>query len=570
MRTISRAFIALLICSFLLYLNVPLAFALGGGLLGGSLNFRELGFARAPYPAIAGSSKAGLISSGGADVQEVVWTTDVLISAQQTTPFADNMTGKPGSGKPIINNTDTSKVMGNQIVFNTVDALGAPIIQGNAVRVGQEEALNPGNFRLTVDIGWIGTGIDNTGLTQTIPGANYDKLAKKLIAKRLAKQQSDDVMQDLKCEANGTNTIFSGRKTLDTLGTNDTFQMSLVIGTGGRLRDLGAGPINARKPVFDEKATEDPPPIPRFLHFSTDLAMRPIKNESSYIQAMQLAKPRSDENNLFSGEYSDVDGQILYPWVNVRHGAIGSIGSACQVEALLGTALTGRTTNSGHLPAGVGILDGGGSATKAVATPLRNFFEFWSLFAYKPINGVTRTFNLRGSSIAYGLIIDNTVGGGKVGFFSYTGNTGNQLTGVTFLGSTTTGDYNTTVGAVTWNTGSYLTAADGSGYLGVSDGVFGSGSIMVEANNKGVPVCFGFGLGEMAVVSGYGNVPMKDGSGMKPMANRTQYTGPHNQAFANGMEVCWGTAAFKRPDGVTPNFVLEVFARAMDGIPVIA
>lgn len=563
-----RAFFALLICSVLLYLGAPPAIAgAAGAFTFAFINPFGLGYAGAPYPAIAGSTKSGLIASGGADVQEVLWTSDVLISAAQTTPFADNMTGAPGSGKPIINNRDTARVMGNQIVFNTVDSLGAPMIQGDATRVGNEEGLNPGNFRLTVDVGFVSAAISNTGLTQTVPGANWDKIIKPLIAKRLAKQQSDDVMQDLKVEATSDNTLFS-RGTIDTLSTNDTFQMSLLIGGGSRLRDLGAMPMNASK--VSKTATETPPAIQRYLHFGTDAGMRPIKDESGYQEAMRLAKERGDKNNLFTGEYSDVDGQIIYPWVNVRHGAIGSIGSALQVEALLGTALGGRTANSGNLPVGSGILDGGGSSTKAAATPRRNFFEFWSLFAYTPINGVTRTFNARSSSIAYGVIIDKTVGGGKVGFFSYTGNTGNQLTGVTFLGSTTTGNYNTAVGNVTWNAGAWLTAGDGAGFLGVSDGVFASGSFMMEANSKGVPLAFAFGLGEMAVVSGYGNVPLKDGTGRTaPMAHRLDYSGPYNQAFGTGMEVCWGTAAFKRPDGITPNYVLEIFARAHPSMPVI-
>lgn len=527
----------------------------------------NLSWVGAAYPAIAGSTKAGLISIGGADVQETLWTMKVIQVAAQTMPFSDNMTGPPGSGKPIVVNTDTSKVMGTQVVFNTIDNLGAPIVQGNGVRVGQEEQLKPGDFRLTVDIGWIGIGLDNTARTQTVPGMNYDELSATLTGRRLAKQQTDDVLQDAKAEATAANTYYANRKTINTLKSADTFQTSLLVGGGGMLRDNGAAPINARP--LNPKATEMPPPINKYLFFGTDVGMRPIKTESNYVQAAQFGQDRGEQNPLFSGEYMEWDNMVMYPWVNIRHGGYGSIGSAMQPEALLGTALTGRTTNSGVLPAGSGILDGGGSATAAAVTPLRHYFEFWSLYAYAPINGVTRTVNFQGSSIAYGCIIDKTTG--KWSFFSYTGNTGNTLTGVVVAGASSSGNYSAAaIGGVTYGTAPYTTAGDGAQYLGITEGAVASGSLMIETNSFGVPLCFALGMGEMAMVCGYGNVPIGDGKTLVARANRTSYTAPHAQAFAAGLQVCWGTAAFVRPDGLAPNYGLMVFARQQANCPQIS
>jgi hypothetical protein len=416
-----------------------------------------------------------------------------------------------------------------------------------------------------VDIGWFGVGIDNTGRTQTVIGEDYDELAADLVASRLAKQQSDDVMQDLKAEATATNRFYANNKSINTLKSADNFQTSILIGGGGLLKDIGAYPMNARP--FDAKATEQPPPIPKYLAFGTDVGFRPIKTESNYVQAAQLAVERSSEtNNLFTGDYLNWDNIVMYPWHNVRHGGFGSIGSAMQPEALLGTALTGRTTNSGILPAGSGILDGGGSATNAAVTPLRNYFEFWSLFAYTPINGVARTVNLQGSSIAYGCIIDKTTG--KWTFFSYTGNTGNTLTGVVMAGASSTGNYSASaIGGVTYGTAPYTTTTDYVSYLGITEGAVASGSLMMECNSLGVPLCFSLFMGEMAAVCGYGNVPYNGGRSQVPRARRTNYNAPHDQAFADGMQVCWGTAAFQRPDGVTPNYVLTIFARSQSGCP---
>ncbi len=168
-----------------------------------------------------------------------------------------------------------------------------------------------------------------------------------------------------------------------------------------------------------------------------------------------------------------------------------------------------------------------------------------------------------GSGTRYFAIIDSVTG--KVSFFSFTGNTGPLLTGLTRLGSATTGDYSTIVGSVTWNSGAWTIAADGMGFQGITEGAINSGSLIIETNAKGVPIFRGLGLGEMALVAGYGKLPNG-----KSMASRTNYIAPHGAAFANGIEVSYGAAAFKRPDTLTPNYVLYVGARSQYGMPVVS
>lgn len=527
-------------------------------------NFRFVSSVPSAYPGINAETLANLVTYAGTDVEQVIWELQLIASAAQQNPFADNMTGPEGSGKPIISNTNTSRVSGNQIVFGTLDSLGSPGVQGEAERVGYEEQLKPGNFRLTVDLQWFGTGMTNKARAQSIPGATYPEKSKFLLARRLAKKQSDDVMQTLKCSATAFNTIVVNRKTIDTLGTADTYQTSLVVASGGLLRDIGCMPMDtAPNP---DKPSEKPPRIPHFLSFLTDLGARPIKTEPNYVQAAQLARDRGEDNPLFSGEYLKYDNQIIYAWQNIRHGGWGSIGSALQPEALLGTAILGRATSS-TLPAGSGILDGGGSATAAAIFPLPNYFEFWSLYSYIQSNGTTQLFSPHGSSIAYGAIVNSSTG--KIDFFSYTGNTGGTLTGVVMAGASTAGNYSAAaIGSVTYGTAPWTITTDNAGFPGISDGAYPSGSLMIECNAKGVPLCFGLPMGEMAAVCGYGNVPVDET--LKAMANRTKYTAPHGAAYAYGIEYSWGCAAFQRPDGNTPNYLLNIFARQQQGFPTIA
>lgn len=555
-----RFLIAITACLLAAPLGVVASLAIGAGSL--LINpFTSSLIGMAAYPAISGSTKAQILTLSP-EGEEVLWEKDIIASAAQQSPFADNMTGGPGSGKPLVNYTGTKNVLGTSIVISTVDSLGSPIVQGNGIRVGQEEQVKPGDFLLKTSIGWIGTGIDNTGTSQTVIGASWDALSKKLIARRLAKQQSDDAMVNLKHSAfNGAtpldNVVFPNGKTIDTLSTADTYSYSLVVKSGGTLRDIGAIPMNAAP--NPDSASSEPPVIQRYMQFGTDANMRPIKTDTQYLEAIKFAKERGDTNNLFTGDYSDVDGNIVYPWVTVRHGGYGSIGAAIQPEALLGTAIVAKSTSST-----VTQIDGGGNTTAAAVTPLRNYFEFFSRFTYTPINGVTSSFAPR-ATYGYLLIVDKTAG--LVSFLRYTTNSGNVLTGIKRLGSTSTGDYLTTLGDVTWDAGAFTVAGDNNGYLGVSEGIIASGSKIYEANSKGVPLAFAFGLGEMALVCGYGRVPINNGASFKTMANRTMYTAPHGQAFANGLEVAYGTAAFLRPDGLAPNFTLNVFSRGRDSAP---
>jgi hypothetical protein len=311
------------------------------------------------------------------------------------------------------------------------------------------------------------------------------------------------------------------------------------------------------------------PKIPRYLNFLTDALARPIKTESAYLEGMRWAKDRGEDNNLFTGEYSVYDNVITYPWQNVIHGGYGSVGSALQPEGKLGQAIVAKSTSS-SIPGGAtsltsGGIAGGGSAAAAAINNV-NYWEFFANFPYLPINGQTVTLR---AGTRYFAVIDVVTG--ALSFFSFTTNTAatatttNLLSGITRLGSTITNDYATTVGSVTWNTGAWTTAADGAGYQGVTEGAIAIGSAVYETNSKGVPLCFGFGLGEMAGVCGYGKL-----ANGKTMANKTYYEAPHGQAKASGLEVAHGTAAYVRPDGNSPNYVVFPMARAVPGFPNIA
>lgn len=520
------------------------------------------------------ATKASVIALSP-DGEEIKWEMDIIGSASAQSPFADNMTGRPGSGKPVISYGATKTVAGQSIVISTDDDYGSPGVQGNGVRNGQGEAIKPGDFLLKTSIWWCGGGADNTSLTQTVQGLSWSQRNKIKIARNLARKQSDDAMFALKHGAFTTttpkdNVVLPTGKTIDTLGTADTYSYSLMVKSGGVLKDIGAIPMNAaRNP---DSVDMPAPTIPRFMQFTTDVNARPIKTDSQYLEALKWAADRGTSSNpIFTGEFVDVDGQIPYYWQTVRHGAYAPIGAVIQPEALLGVAI-GATTD---LSAG---LLGGGTAAAAAVTPYPNYFQAFSRMTYTPMNGVTSSFTPRAT---YGYLAIEHADTKKISLFRYTTNTAavgsttaNTITGLKRLGPANSGDELTTIGDMTYNSGAWLLAADGNGYAGLGTGVIPINSKIYEVNSKGVPPVFGFGLGEMALVCGFGKVPVVNGDGavidFKTMASRTFWQEPHGRAFEEGLQVAYGVTPFLRPDSLAPNYVLTCFARQIDSWPVVA
>lgn len=156
------------------------------------------------YPGINAAS-VGDLTALAPQAQEILWEHDIIRAAAQTSPFSDNMVGKPGSGKPIIIKNDTSKVAGQSIVIPTVDRLGARVVQGNGTRVGNEEKLKPGDFLLQIGLGWFGVGMDNVAVAQSVLGRDWEDLSKELLSDRLQKKQSDDNLVTLAASATAAN-----------------------------------------------------------------------------------------------------------------------------------------------------------------------------------------------------------------------------------------------------------------------------------------------------------------------------------------------------------------------------
>ena len=514
------------------------------------------------YPAISGATKTS-ITTASPDGAEIAFDLDVIKGATETNIMYDNMIGQLGSGKAFIDYSGSLPLAGTTVQINTVAPLGGSGVAAGGVRVGAEEAIRPGNFPLTIGQWWFGVGITNTGRAETIIGSKWEEISQPMLSPLIGKKCSHDMIMTLRKAATSDNTVIINSKTVDTLLPSDTYSTGILIATGNAASRIGAVPMTI------DMVTRKGISVPNkgYLNLVTKQGSNPIKLDPAYRNALLYAQERGDKNPFFTGEIKNIDGQLVVPWENPVDASYGPKGSPLQPEAFLGTAIPARTTLNT-----IAAIDGGGVAgpqTSSGAT--YNYFENFSLFNYLLMSQSTIVM---GTGTRYFSIIDAQTG--KVSFFSYTANTGgytaaNQLTGIKRLGSTNAGDYQTTIGGVTWDAvsavgaGSFTVAGDGNGYNGVSEDVISVGSLIVECNALGTPIAEGLTLGEMAGVCGWGTTAISK----KKFGGRTTYVAPHNQAFAEGFEIAWGCAAFKRADSQLPNYIRQVFARSVPGMPTV-
>jgi hypothetical protein len=235
------------------------------------------------------------------------------------------------------------------------------------------------------------------------------------------------------------------------------------------------------------------------------------------------------------------------------HADYGPVGSTLLPRAFLGVAIPADDLTHDIL--------GGGDATGAALLPAPNYFEFFSNSPYTFTNGNTIAADV--TTVRYVAIINLTgAAAGKIGFYSYQVNNGNKLVILGRLRAAAAGISVTTLGGVVYNVAPW-TAAGAGNFAGITDS-HPIGSLIVETNSFGVPFCGSLMLGEAAGVCGHGSL-----KGRNAMGARTEENRNHGMDHGIGIETVYGSAATKRVDGKTPNYVYVESAYAVDGFPAV-
>lgn len=489
-----------------------------------------------------GAQTVSQVLASSPSAQQEAWADLVIRKSNDYSVLYDNLTGVPGSGKAFIQKNDLNITAGNLVHIPMVGGTRGPGLQGAGDRSGLEQDLNPKDFSFKVGRWWDAYRIKDVVISETVIGAQWDKNASMFLRRNLGIKKTDDMLMELRARATARNTVYAGNKaSVAALRTADTFSTATVTRVGSVLTSLSAKPITIGRSAGGN-------PIRKFMLLNTQFGLESFLNSTSYLDYIANADDRGALNALFTGNVLPWKGHGIYQWDVEDPEDIAPAGCPLLPRAFLGTAITAGTTAVD--------ITGGGSAAAAANTSVL-FYGYFNNAQYTGCEGVKITANT--TTVRY-VAIKHLTGAtpGAIMYASFKVNNGNKLTMFQRLGGTAAGDQVTTLGSITWGTGTY-----GTNNIALATSA-PEGSLVVEVNEYGVPIADGLGLGEMAGVLGHGTL-----DGRNAMGARTEYHAPHGSEHAIGIETVFGSRAFERLDGQPGGYVLIRQAVPLEGFPVV-
>lgn len=462
---------------------------------------------------VPNSTTATNLTDMTSKAREELWVKSVVFGADeqyQENPFADGMSGAPFSGKAVVMIRDTEKVNGNTVNIPLFGGFGGEGVQGNNTRLGNEQKLKIGNMTVQIGRYWYGYAWDAVARDETVIGGPLDKLIRTAMREQFAKKKSDDILMKFINTAGVTGRNYmlpDGVATRAALTASNVMSTALISKAGLAISGIGGRPMAQSKDTAGSTKKA-------FTLLSTDRGLLSLETEDAFLNAFLNADVRGAENGVWTGNYKNWFGHMLYRWNQIDHGNQGPVGSPLVPRAFLGEAVTAAND---------AVIKGGGTAVNAALTTPK-YFQFFSAAAYTFHNG--ETIAAVTNTDRY-LRITNPDGSYAV--VKYRLNSGNQIT------------LHSSGAVVSIGTGTETTAL----LLGAT---------IEECNVLGTRFTRHIELGQEAIACGQGAI---DGSPANPIyGRRTEEVLDHKMQYSIGCEQAWGCAPIKRWDGIYPNFIL--------------
>jgi len=445
---------------------------------------------------IANANLASTLKAQAADYLPQLWKKGAEM-CEQDEDFFQEFEGK-GQLSPIRVETDLSKDAGQTIIFRTRAGLYGDGVRGDALIGDAVEEWKVGSYSLAVDYLRHATRRNQRTEDQTAMRNEIAEGINEDLGKWLGRKKTKDLSMMLRHRVDASSKVFADvsvgpKGSYNDLKSADVITMDGVIGWGQQLKTLGGEQALIGKTVDGNK-------LSAYLMVSTGEALVSLKTASDWKQAQRDANVRGDDNTIFRGGYSRIDGHCIREWNPKDHDGRGPIGSACNPKALLGVPITAVDALVNP------VLGGGSAANGAITTAM--YFEHFSNYAYK-FGDVTQTTgslapvgtfasdvdSLGMAGERYFLIYNLT--DGKVGFYAFTTNDGNKLTMTKRLRAAAGGGTAfATIGGVTWGTAPWVATKMTDAHP--------VGSVIIETNSFGVPFGTSFMFGAQGAVRGYG------------------------------------------------------------------
>lgn len=399
---------------------------------------------------------------------------------EQEEDFFQEFEGKSAMS-PIRTKTELSADEGMTITFRTHEGLYEDGVMGDELIENAVELWEVGDYDLTVDYVRHATRWDKRTEDATAMHTELSNHVNVNLGKWLGRKKMRSLQMLFIHKLHPTSQIIlssdgTPHGSVDDLRSGDTLTMDGITSCGQIMKTNGA------EPALVGRSGKDP--ILRFITVATGEGLVSLQNSSDYKQAQRDAGIRGADNVIFKGGYSDVNGHVIREYQPKDHGGAGPIGSPLNPKAALGVAITATDASQ--------TIYGGGTSARAAKTRVM-YFESFGNYAFRFTSGDVLTVDM---TPRYCLIYNvSGAAAGKMGFYQFIVNNGNNLVMVARLRAAAAGISVTTLGGVTWNTGSWLNRHTDS---------HPEGSIIVETNAYGVPIGRSFMLGAQGALRGYG------------------------------------------------------------------
>jgi len=484
---------------------------------------------------------AQIVSNMGTSSQEQQWAAGTILDSLARSIFFKLMAGNAG-GRAIATVSSLKNLQGVTKNFYVEAGLGGPGEQGaGADRTTGGENIKGAMFALTFGNHHKSVILNRISAAQTVVGRDADTRVRAKLAPWFARERESTTEAEIlrACNAAGASNIVyanSAATSIEGLRSSHYADSALFRRMAGRLADNQAKPFAVGKSGAQE--------VKRFVILAPERGLDELSNDNNWQTIMAQAGDRGAGNYLYSGIVPSWNGSTVLPWTVEVDSANGPQGCFAQPMAFLGEALDFTQTTAR-------TVKGGASAAAAALTD-HLYFRFFpgAAFTSHEVTKITQET----SDTKYALIQDKTTG--KFGMISYTTTNGNTITGVSHLGATTSGARLATLGNVTYDSGVWA---------GKHTQSFAIGSKVVPCNSYGQPFVRLWGLGQDAMMHGFGAVMGGTGAGKITINNNDNM----QAIFQPGFEEQWGITTNVNANSLPTGVVMAYAAYNLDGMPQI-
>lgn len=289
--------------------------------------------------------------TGVAEVDAAIpqyWADSILMDGNRES-FWGSLSGKEGSGMPIIDKTGPLKQKGDTLTINTIAQLFGAGVTGQSVLKGNEEDIVIGSINVTCDVVRHAVAVGRKATKQ----ANFDvvQTVKSALTKWMTRRMDTDAFNTIL--ATTQEIIYANSKT-SIAGLNETdgdffgpYEISLI---RNALIRKGAAPISMKK--------QNGRTIPVYGAVFSEIDEQRLYQNSGFRQELRDALDRfkGDNNHpIFSGVIGVYNNVLLYPYYSNLSLPQGTpLRPECQVQVTLVTAATtvvvGATPTTGVTP----------------------------------------------------------------------------------------------------------------------------------------------------------------------------------------------------------------------------